>query len=284
MRITMDLTINSSVFSRLLVHRYKSERMQIPVEALPTNVKTRLETFYRCFTGEQMTETPLIVNAKDGAFNRLYGPSIVSSDDSLVLRWGSQRIPLKLGQKGALELVQPDGWEADVSVGTYDFHGKGLDPSLDITFTKGEDIDVLHCSFRPATEDYNAARLQSAIKRADIKALAREIAPEGVANPVYSLKELPEGTYRVIDAREVATSHGTSYVLTVTSDTIKPTQIWANQTLKRALSTKPMLSEQTPGFLTIHGHRTLPNGKVSSDVSITFSALYPNPESISLNF
>lgn len=285
---TLNLTVDGNDKLSLLQRRAYAEQITaVPNKAFSGQLADDLNAVYNALTSNDLDpegNTFAVKATSTGAFDRLYGPSVYSKDEtSIVIRWGSEFIPLVFveapsrGKKKTYELApEKSGVDPADLVLTFinqPFGNSGkFDPMLRLTVTT-EENDTISVDFPVWSKDNKdkpSADLLNNTVRTSPKTLGDLIA-EPSANfegPTLNFRVEMEdengthlGEYTVIGYRGRKTKYGMNYVMLIDSSaddaySFDAFEAWApNDSVKGVLATSPVISPESPAKLFISNRK-----------------------------
>lgn len=324
--VAVSPEINEDSVNRLQARTYSDNFTAVPNRVLTGEVFGALSSLYKSLTGNDLPPeaNTYLVKAEGGIFQRLYCPQVfrnanyesgeaVISNDELVIRWGEELIPLKVGEKS---LVLPKGLKAKFSSqkrGKYDVativfvssakdnkyrveftlrsasneEGEGIDPmTLDTYLEDGDIADFLDC-FQPLPDPAKKGGLMR-------------------GEYIVKLGYLPLGRYNISDYR---VRRGGKYGPQVTLEVEIPQEFigpatykkgdewvteeksiseWArvrpNSKLANIFLAEPVVNSDNPVVIDITEHGDY-NGHPTTKFEVVQGAMFEDDEtSIKLNF
>lgn len=233
--ITVDVTTNNAIFAGLQVKNY--ERQYTPIEntKLPANYKAQLNVIYTAIFGEDLPETDItfLVKSYQGSFSRLLIPVVGVYNGKLSVKWGS-----KIAELGDNFSMRADG---------VNFSGRGIDPALIVSVKSGKDVYSLPLSVRFISQEMQLSvdefkatwELDRETLLETLVVLTESKAVSDNSDPVVNIKELELGNYTITQYREVKTSYGINYIVTLVDSNEVSRQVWADTKLRNILINNP---------------------------------------------
>jgi len=307
--------------ARLESKTYSRAFTDIPNKALPATYQKGLGAIFSALTGEEFSGdgTTFTVRADaNGVFKRLYSPTVFSTEEKgLVIRWGSQDIPLQMSPGKITVAGAPKGTKfafKEEAIGKYTEAVLSVSTSFDGT------LYTLPIPVRSADyEDKVSADLLDVLLDENPEAIAEKVqiasdlskrgessgSGERMQGPFMKVAHLPIGDYTVTTYRvKEGGQYGTDYFLQVKvdepftapvrtqvdgewMDVDTEVQDWAivrpNTSLKKTLAAEPVIDRENPATLRVISHGEY-NGFPTAKVMLKCLAFAEDPESFALDF
>lgn len=282
--------------ARLESKSYTRTYTDIPNRVLPENYRKALSAIFKALSGEEFdleASTFTVKADPNGTFDRLYSPTVFSTEDGgLVIRWGDRDIPLLVAPGKISVANAPKGTKfsfKDEQIGKY------TEPVLSVSVTSEGTIYSLPVVIRrkDVKEEMTA----------DLLDLLLDESPESISQKVYAapdpskrgensnytkmvgpyikVSHMPVGDYKVTSYREKeGGAYGTDYFLQVQvsepfsapvrtqvdgewQDVETEISDWAivrpNAAMKKILAAQPLISPDAPATLKVLEHYTYNN-------------------------
>lgn len=234
---TIDITTNNAIFAGLQVKNY--ERQYTPIEntKLPVAYKAQLNVIYTAIFGEDLPETDItfLVKSYQGSFSRLLIPVVGVYNGKLSVKWGS-----KIAELGDNLSMRADG---------INFSGRGNDPALIVSVKSGKDVYSMPLSVRFTSQEMQLSvdefkatwelDRETLLETLVVLTESKATGDNNNSNPVVNIKELELGSYTITQYREVKTSYGINYIVTLVDSNEISRQVWADTKLRNILINKP---------------------------------------------
>jgi len=305
--------------ARLEAKSYTRAYTDIPNTALPESLKQGLSAVFKALTGEELDPAGSTFTVRadaNGVFKRLYSPTVFSTEEKgLVIRWGSQDIPLQIAPGKISTASSAKGTKfafKEESVGKY------TEPVLNVSVTSDGTLYSLPIPIRSADyEDPLSADLLDLLLDENPEAIAEKVAiasdlskrgessGERMVGPFVKVAHLPIGDYTVTTYRvKEGGQYGTDYYLQVKVPEAfvapvraqvegewvdQETEIsdWCivrpNNALKKTLAAEPVISRESPATLQVLEHGVY-NGFPTAKVALKCTAFAEDPDSFDLSF
>jgi hypothetical protein len=247
----LNLTISNPAFAPLASLQCAREYQGISAKMLQPEELALLTSFIKALNPDYTPdfETLEVVTARflEGAFNKLYGPSIVSSDTAvtkLAIAFGKDKIDITnlkaSGFESAITVAKIDGYDEIV-----------LELSLDVADENEEFIIPLRLAsdfYQEAKDEKFAPKLKALFRKGSYSSIA-EMLSSGAGGGGSTISKIDvlesEVAYSVLKAKEVKTKYGQSYVLTIADNDGNETNVWCPSNIKNLLSAGAVITEQT---------------------------------------
>ena len=156
--------------------------------------------------------SPILVVAKSGAFDKIYGPVICNQDGKLTLSAGMVNTVLEVDKKGIIKNL-PEDIEGELIITSAEFNGYKDTSIAVLTLTKGDTTLIYNLSLktRKLKEDEKlptATELNTKLKRDQAGLLSWLGGPPQKQMPTIPAKQLPPGEYTVVGYRNLQTKEG----------------------------------------------------------------------------
>jgi hypothetical protein len=307
--------------ARLESKTYDRAYTNIPNRALPETYQKGLGAIYNALTGEEfpLEGSTFTVRADaQGTFKRVYSPTVFSTDErGLVIRWGSQDIPLQVSPGKITVAGAPKGTKFAFKEETI---GKFTEAVLSVSVNDGGTLYTLPIPIRSADwDDKISADLLDLLLDENPEAIAEKIqvasdlskrgensgSGERMQGPFVKVAHLPIGEYTVTTYRtKEGGQYGTDYFLQVKIDepftapvrtqvdgewTDVETEVsdWAiikpNNALKKVLAAEPIIDRENPATLRVIEIGEY-NGFPTAKVALKCEAFSEDVEAFSLDF
>jgi hypothetical protein len=307
--------------ARLESKQYTRSFTDIPNVALPETYKKGLSAIFTALTGEEFSDSGSTFTVRadqNGTFKRLYSPTVFSTEEKgLVIRWGSQDIPLQLSPGKITVAGAPKGMKFAFKEETI---GKFTDAVLSVSVTADGTLFTLPIPIRSADyEDKISADLLDLLLDENPEAIAEKIqiasdlskrnensgSGERMQGPFVKVANLPIGDYMVTTYRaKEGGAYGTDYFLQVKIDepfsapvrqqvdgewTDVETEVsdWAiikpNNSLKKTLAAEPVIDRDNPATLRVIELSEY-NGFPTAKCMLKCAAFAEDPEAFDLAF
>ena len=246
----INLTAGNPNLAELKLKVSARDWVNLELRHLPPADAEFVRMFAPIIFGLELEENQGIMSAnyKDGRFNRMRPPSLMQKDGKLVTKLG----------KDIVEFVDfetlPENVEVTVETVTLD---KYEDLSLVFTYEYEED-EYAEWTFplsvqREQREGLDEKKVAGWVKKGQVEKLAELLyeakqAGSGAGNsdaPMIKAGELTDGVdYKVVKARTVQASYGTSYILHLLVDG-QEVQMWAPYAIKGWLKLGALITDNT---------------------------------------
>lgn len=276
--------------ARLEAKSYTRAFTDIPNRALPQTYREGLSAIFKALTGEEfdMEASTFTVKADpNGTFQRLYSPTIFSTEDGgLVIRWGERDIPLLVapGKIGVANAAKGTKFAfKEEQIGKYtepvlsvSASESGTLYTLPVTIRKKDVKEELSADLLDLLLDENPEAIAAKVYAAPDLSKRGEGTGERLVGPYLKVSSLPLGDYKVTTYRtKEGGQYGTDYFLQVqvTEPFVAPvraqvdgewvdqeTEItdWAivrpNAAMKKILSAEPVITPDSPAILKVLEH------------------------------
>lgn len=305
--------------ARLESKSYTRAYTDIPNRALPESYRKGLGAIYKALTGEEFDPEASTFTVKadpNGTFQRLYSPTIFSTEDNgLVIRWGERDIPLiVVPGKITVESASKGTKFAfkDEQLGKYTEPVLSVSSTVDgtlytlpVTIRKKDIKEELSADLLDLLLDENPEAIASKVYAAPDLSKRGESTGERLVGPYVKVSSLPLGDYRVTTYRsKEGGQYGTDYYLQiqVTEPFVAPvrTQVdgewidqeteisdWAivrpNAAMKKILAADPVITPDAPATLKVLEHYTY-NNNPAVKVALKCPNFTESPDSLVLDF
>ena len=315
----IDVNLSERNRARLESRSYESNYTDVPNRALPDSLKAELGVIYEALTGDELPEdsNTFTVRADGGTFKRLYSPTVMATEgnEGIIIRWGDRDIPVAVAPgKVSVEGAAPKTKFAfkDDTIGKYE------EPVLSVSIASSGVLYTMPFPVRSADWEnrvngdiLDALLEESPEKIAENLAVAGDPSKRGEGGPrlngyIIKVAELPIGTYTLTSYRPRETQYGMDYLIQavieepfVATTRVKDevTEEWGdaevevsgfaivkpNNALKKLLAADPIISEESPAYLSVLEHGEY-NGFKTAKVSLRCSAFVQDDASFSLDF
>jgi hypothetical protein len=306
--------------ARLESKPYKKIYTDVPNRALPETYRVGLAAIFKALTGEEFEDTASTFTVKadpNGTFQRLYSPTLLSTEDGgLVIRWGDRDIPVAVspGKIGVANVPKGTKFSfKDEQVGKY------TEPALSVSVTHDGTIYSLPIIIRKKDiKEEMTADLLDLLLDENPEALAKKINVasdlskrgekpqfERMVGNYVKVSSLPVGDYKVTAYRaKEGGQYGTDYYMQiqVTEPFVAPIRVqkdgewveeeveitdWAvvrpNSALKKTLAADPLISPDSPATLQVIEHYVY-NNNPAVKVNLKCSNFVQDAESFDLDF
>ena len=307
--------------ARLESKTYTRAYTDIPNKALPESYRKGLSAIFTALTGEDFDgegSTFTVRADQNGTFKRLYSPTVFSTEEKgLVIRWGSQDIPLIIGPGKITVANAPKGVKFAFKEETI---GKFTEPVLSLSVPSEGTLYTLPIPIRSADFDEKiSADLLDLLLDENPEAIAEKVqvasdlskrgensgSGERMQGPFVKVAHLPIGDYLVTTYRtKEGGNYGTDYFLQVKIDEPFSAPVrqqvdgewmdvetevsdWAivrpNNALKKTLAADPVIDRENPATLRVLELSEY-NGFPTAKVALKCAAFAEDPESFDLSF
>jgi hypothetical protein len=307
--------------ARLESKTYDRAYTNIPNRALPETYQKGLGAIYNALTGEEfpLEGSTFTVRADaQGTFKRVYSPTVFSTEmKGLVIRWGSQDIPLQISPGKITVAGAPKGTKFAFKEETI---GKFTEAVLSVSVNDGGTLYTLPIPIRSADwDDKISADLLDLLLDENPEAISEKIqvasdlskrgensgSGERMQGPFVKVAHLPIGEYTVTTYRtKEGGQYGTDYFLQVKIDepftapvrtqvngewTDVETEVseWCickpNNALKKVLAAEPIIDRENPATLRVIEIGEY-NGFPTAKVALKCEAFSEDVEAFSLDF
>ena len=307
--------------ARLESKTYSRAYTDIPNKALPESYKTGLSAIFTALTGEDLDSegSTFTVRADaNGVFKRLYSPTVFSTEEKgLVIRWGSQDIPLVVSPGKITVANAPKGVKFAFKEETI---GKFTEPVLSVSVPSDGTLYSLPIPIRSLDwEDKVSADLLDLLLDENPEAIAEKVqvasdlskrgensgSGERMQGPFVKVAHLPIGDYTVTTYRtKEGGAYGTDYFLQVRIDDPFTAPVrqqvdgewmdvetevsdWAivkpNNALKKTFAAEPVIDRENPATLRVIELGEY-NGFPTAKCMLKCAAFAEDPESFALDF
>ena len=315
----IDVNLSERNHARLETKTYDSNYTDVPNRALPEALREELGVIYEALTGEDLPtdSNTFTVRADSGTFKRLYSPTVFSTEGNagVIIRWGDRDIPVtfdsgKIVVEGALPKTKFAFKD--------DLIGKYEEPVLSVSIAKAGTLYTMPFPVRSADWEnrvngdiLDALLEESPDKIAEQLAVAGDPSKRGEGGPrmqgyIVKVAELPLGTYTLTSYRSRETSYGITYLVqavveepfsATTRVKDELTDEWGdaevevsgfcivkpNTALKKLLAADPVITEESPAYLTVLEHGEF-NGFKTAKVALKCTAFVDDSEAFDLDF
>jgi len=307
--------------ARLESKSYSRNYTDVPNSALPETLRVALGTVFKALTGEELDPSGSTFTVRAdaaGVFKRLYSPTVFSTEDKgLVIRWGSQDIPLLLTPGKITTATAPKGAKftfREESIGKYTeavlsvaITADGTLYSLPVPIRSADFDDRLSADLLDLLLDENPEAIAEKIQVASDLSKRGENSGSGerMQGPFVKVAHLPIGDYTVTTYRtKEGGAYGTDYFLQVKIDepfsapvrqqidgewTDVETEVsdWCickpNNALKKTLAAEPIIDRDNPATLRVLELGEY-NGFPTAKVMLKCAAFADDVESFALDF
>jgi len=307
--------------ARLESKNYSRAYTDIPNSALPETLRVALGTVFKALTGEELDPSGSTFTVRAdaaGVFKRLYSPTVFSTENKgLVIRWGSQDIPLLLTPGKITTAAAPKGAKftfKEESIGKYTeavlsvaFTADGTLYSLPVPIRSADFDDRLSADLLDLLLDENPEAIAEKIQVASDLSTRGENSGSGerMQGPFVKVAHLPIGDYTVTTYRtKEGGAYGTDYFLQVKIDEPFSAPVrqqvdgewvdvetevsdWAivkpNGSLKKTLAAEPVIDRENPATLRVIELGEY-NGFPTAKVALKCQAFAEDPEAFALDF
>jgi hypothetical protein len=307
--------------ARLESKSYSRAYTDVPNSALPETLRVALGTVFKALTGEELDPSGSTFTVRAdaaGVFKRLYSPTVFSTENKgLVIRWGSQDIPLLLTTGKITTAAAPKGAKftfKEESIGKYTeavlsvaFTADGTLYSLPVPIRSADFDDRLSADLLDLLLDENPEAIAEKIQVASDLSKRGENSGSGerMQGPFVKVAHLPIGDYLVTTYRtKEGGAYGTDYFLQVKIDEPFSAPVrqqidgeWAdvetevsdwcickpNNSLKKTLAAEPIIDRENPATLRVLEIGEY-NGFPTAKVMLKCAAFAEDPESFALDF
>jgi len=252
---TVSINLDTPGMLKILAKRYSSQYEPIPNSEMPRDLLDSLAPFYHYLTGKNLQHdgnTILVKASERGIATQIYGPKVYKGENTLIVKWGQEEIPLRVKPKSILsEVYENDFGEAEFSISST---GKTLVLAITMedTNTMGSPVTCLELPLGLVEFDTSLQTLKHAQK--DLSALMDLFVEAPSKNGrAVSIASLGEGKFKVMGYRKVTTSFGESFILTLESGP----RVWANQPINPILRCSPEISPTHPAYLHVFSVETV---------------------------
>ncbi len=315
----IDVNLSERNRARLESRPYESNYTDVPNRALPETLKDELGVVYEALTGEALPEdsNTFTVRADGGTFKRLYSPTVMATEGNagVIIRWGDRDIPVTLASgKISVEGAAPKTKFAfkDDTIGKYE------EPVLSVSIASSGVLYTMPFPVRSADWEnrvngdiLDALLEESPEKIAENLAVAGDPSKRGEGGarfngPIIKVAELPIGTYSLTAYKTRENQYGMDYLIQavieepfVATTRVKDpvTEEWGdaevevsgfaiikpNTALKKLFAADPIISEESPAFLSVLEHGEY-NGFKTCKVALKCTAFVQDDASFSLDF
>lgn len=305
--------------ARLESKTYSRAYTDIPNRALPESYRNGLATLFRALTGEEFDPEASTFTVKadnNGTFQRLYSPTIFSTEDGgLVIRWGERDIPLLVAPGKISVSNAPKGTKfafKDEQIGKFtepvlsvSAQGDNVLYSLPIPVRKKDVKEDLNADLLDLMLEENPDGISEKVYAAPDLSKRGESTGERLVGPYLKVAYLPLGKYTITAYRvKEGGAYGTDYFLQAKVDEpfIAPvrTQVdgewmdvdtevsdWVivkpNASMKKILAAEPLISAQTPAILNVIEHYEY-NNNPAAKVTLNCTDFVASVDSFALDF
>lgn len=300
---TIDLSTNSPQLAPLAGREYTSEYINLPNANLPKAMRRDLDTVFQFLTGGELPldENTFLIKSRDGVYFRLFGPVLKAGADGiegtetgkLYIQWGPRFIPITTVKGGfALE----DGTELEAEFGSYNFSGRGEDPTLFLSVDVQDGQLVLPVAVRftdwenPPEPKALSALLKK--KPEDVIGIIQPVTAKGGGERIeqdseVDFRDLPiDEPFEVIGYYPCKTSYGLTYRVLIDNypEEGQVAGAWAHSSIRPLLSTKPEITREKPATLTIRSKEERDDGKIRLRSTLLLSAQEVDEDALNLDF
>lgn len=311
-------TLDEKNRARLEARQYAKAFTDIPNRALPETYKVALGAIYKGLTGNDLPEdgTTFTVRADaNGTFKRLYSPTVFSTEDKgLIVRWGSEDIPLIVGD-GKLSVAT--GQKGLKLAFKEEQIGKYTEPVLNVAISEGGTLFSLPVPVRSADfENRLTGDILDVLLSENPDAIAEQVAVasdpskrnessgERLQGPFVKVAYLPIGEYKITQIRAKEGQYGMDYYMQAVipepfsapvrqqidgewqdveveiSDfcVVKP-----NAALKKILAADPEVTPDKPAYLAVRDHGEW-NGFATAKCTLKCTSFIKDDDSFDLDF
>lgn len=300
---TIDLSTNSPQLAPLAGREYASEYTSLPNANLPKVMRRDLDTVFQFLTGEELSldENTFLIKSRDGVYFRLFGPVLKAGADGiegtetgkLYIQWGPRFIPIAT-VKGGFTLE--DGTELEAEFGSYNFSGRGEDPTLFLSVDVQDGQLVLPVAVRftdwenPPEPKALSALLKK--KPEDVIGIIQPVTAKGGGDRIeqdseVDFRDLPiDEPFEVIGYYPCKTSYGLTYRVLIDNypEEGQVAGAWAHSSIRPLLSTKPEITREKPATLTIRSKEERDDGKIRLRSTLLLSAQEVDADALNLDF
>ena len=315
----IDVNLSERNRARLETKTYDSNYTDVPNRALPEALREELGVIYEALTGEDLPtdSNTFTVRADGGTFKRLYSPTVFSTEGNagVIIRWGDRDIPVAF-DAGKIT-VEGAATKAKFAFKD-DLVGKYEEPVLSVSIAKAGTLYTMPFPVRSADWEnrvngdiLDALLEESPDKIAEQLAVAGDPSKRGEGGPrmqgyIVKVAELPLGTYTLTSYRSRETQYGMDYLIqavvaepfsATTRMKDEVTDEWGdaevevsgfcivkpNNALKKLLAADPIISEESPAYLTVLEHGEY-NGFKTAKVALKCTAFVDDSEAFALDF
>jgi len=305
--------------ARLESRAYTRAYTDIPNRALPESYRSGLATIFKALTGDDFEEeaSTFTVRAdQNGTFQRLYSPTIFSTEDGgLVIRWGDRDIPLLVAPGKIGVANAPKGTKfafKDEQIGKYtepvlsvSAQGDGTLYTLPIPIRKKEMKEELPADLLDLLLEENPDKISEKVYAAPDLSKRGESTGERLIGPYLKVAYLPIGEYTITTYRtKEGGAYGTDYFLQakLKEPFVAPvrTQVdgewvdveteisdWVivkpNASMKKILSAEPLITAEAPATLKVLEHYEY-NNNPAAKVILQCPNFVQSPEAFNLDF
>ena len=319
----IDISLDDKNRARLEARSYDRAYTEIPNRALPATLSESLSVVHKGLTGEELPEqgsTFLVRADNNGTFKRLFSPAVYSTEggDGLLIRWGSEDIPLKVGEGG----VTSESGDKKLKFSFKEEQvGKYSEAVLSVSYSKDGTVYSMPFPIKSVNwqEPVSADALDVLLDEAPqnipaMCAVAPDPAKRGegssgprMEGPIIKISQLPLGEYQVTTYRSRETQYGIDYLMQVvgieepfvgTARQQDPnTGEWGdaeveivgqcickpNNALKKVLSAEPVITPQQPATLHVLEHGTY-NGYDTARCRLVCDTFVSSTDTFDLDF
>lgn len=316
--VKIDPQLDAKNRARLEARSYEKAYTDIPNRALPASLKDAINVVYHGLTSNDLPDegSTFTVRAdQNGTFKRLYSPTVFSTEDkNLVIRWGTEDIPLNLAPG---KVTAPTGAKGVKMSFKEEMIGKYAEPVLSVSVSSDGTIYTLPIPVRSAdyenkiTSDVldmllgeNPDAIPEQVAVASDPTKRGEGGGERMQGPIVKVAHLPLGDYTVTTYRTRETDYGPDYLLQVIVDEpfTAPTRqqvegewtdvevevsdyciVKPNSALKKVLAADPEISRDKPAILTVKEHGEY-NGFPTAKVNLKCTSFVEDPDAFNIDF
>ena len=318
--VKIDVNLSERNRARLETKTYDSNYTDVPNRALPEALREELGVIYEALTGEDLPtdSNTFTVRADGGTFKRLYSPTVFATEGNagVIIRWGDRDIPVAFSDGK----ITVEGAAAKTKFAFKDdLIGKYEEPVLSVSIAKAGTLYTMPFPVRSADWEnrvngdiLDALLEESPDKIAEQLAVAGDPSKRGegsgprLQGHFVKVAEMPLGTYKLTSYRSRETQYGLDYMIQavveepfVATTRVKDevTEEWGeaeveisgfcivkpNNALKKLLAAEPIISEESPAFLTVLEHGEW-NGYKTAKVALKCTAFVQDDEAFALDF
>jgi hypothetical protein len=217
----LDLGTQNPAFSKYLGRQYPEDRFYgVPQKSLDQKTAEELSFVYSAINGETALDPNAVTvgfTVKNGAFARMYGPSVHSKGGKLVIKWGDELIEMLVNPRGMISWPKQASWVdgaeyepgvvvsletnfADAEINGY----KSTCIQIEVTKLNGDEVidtTILNVPIRFVSNDevLNAVEIKTGFKTKVTDTLA--LISEPMANTTFiNVTELNVGQYEIVSA------------------------------------------------------------------------------------
>ena len=319
----IDISLDDKNRARLEARSYDRAYTEIPNRALPATLSESLSVVHKGLTGEELPEqgsTFLVRADNNGTFKRLFSPAVYSTEggDGLLIRWGSEDIPLKVGEGG----VTSESGDKKLKFSFKEEQvGKYSEAVLSVSYSKDGTVYSMPFPIKSVNwqEPVSADALDVLLDEApqNIPAMCA-VAPdptkrgEGssgprMEGPIIKIAQLPLGEYQVTTYRSRETAYGIDYLMQVVGieepfvgtarqqdpntgewgdaevEIVGQCIVKPNNALKKTLSAEPVITPQQPATLHVLEHGEY-NGYATARCKMVCDTFVSSSDTFDLDF